>query len=210
MSILQVHEIFFSLQGESTHSGLPCVFVRLAGCPLRCVWCDTRSVREAPGQTMSIREILEEVAVHDCPLVEVTGGEPLVQPGTPDLCRTLLDKGYTVLLETSGAFDLSLVPADVRVIMDWKPPSSGEGTRMLEKNLQRLGPSDECKFVVADRGDFDAACVLLEKFPSRRFQVLFSPVLDRLEPGELARWLIRERIPDGRLQVQLHRIGNFA
>ena len=206
---LAIQEIFFSLQGESTHAGLPCVFVRLAGCPLRCVWCDTEAARTSPGRPMTLAAVLEAVAAHGCPLVEVTGGEPLAQAGAPELLRALCDAGYTVLLETSGAFGLAEVPSDVHVIMDVKPPSSGEQARLVRANFERLGPGDEVKFVVADRCDFDYALEVLEGLPDRRFSVLFSPILSRLEPSALAQWLLSARVMDARLQVQLHKLGNF-
>jgi len=205
-----VHEIFFSLQGESTYAGLPCVFVRLAGCPLRCAWCDTEAVRTAPGRAMTAQAVLEAVLAFGCPLVEVTGGEPLAQEPTSGLLHVLVDAGLTVLLETSGAFGLSAVPADVHVIMDVKPPSSGEHGRLVRGNFERLGPGDEVKFVVADRADFDYALALLAELPGRRFEVLFSPVLSRLGPAELAQWLLAARVMDARLQIQLHKIGQFA
>lgn len=207
---LAIHEIFFSLQGESTFAGLPCVFVRLAGCPLRCVWCDTVVARTAPGRPMTVEAVLEEVRAFGCPLVEVTGGEPLAQAGAPVLLRALCDDGFTVLLETSGAFCLADVPADVHVIMDIKPPSSGEHSRLVRANFDRLGPGDEAKFVVADRADFDCAMEILRRLPDRRFAVLFSPVLSLLEPADLAQWLLAERVMDARLQVQLHKLGHFA
>ncbi|PKN44984.1 MAG: 7-carboxy-7-deazaguanine synthase [Deltaproteobacteria bacterium HGW-Deltaproteobacteria-17] len=207
---LAVQEIFFSLQGESTRAGLPCVFVRLAGCPLRCTWCDTEAVRTAPGRPMSVDDVLVAVAAHACPLVEVTGGEPLAQDGAPELLRALCDAGYTVLLETSGAFGLSGVPADVHVIMDVKPPSSGEQARLVRANFDRLGPGDEVKFVVADRFDFDYALEILGGLPDRRFAVLFSPILSRLDPSALAQWLLAARVMDARLQIQLHKLGHFA
>lgn len=207
---LAIYEIFLSLQGESTFSGLPCVFVRLAGCPLRCAWCDTAVVREAPGTAMTVEEVLERVFAFGCPLVEVTGGEPLAQEGCGDLLSALCDAGHTVLLETSGAFGLSPVPADVHVIMDVKPPSSGEAASLRRENFARLGPGDEVKFVVADLADFSHALQVLAGLPDRRFAVLFSPVPDRLSPGELARWLLEARVMDARLQVQLHKLGGFA
>jgi 7-carboxy-7-deazaguanine synthase len=207
---LAVYEIFLSLQGESTFSGLPCVFVRLAGCPLRCVWCDTAAVREAPGTPMTVEEVLARVAAFACPLVEITGGEPLAQEGCGELASRLCDAGHTVLLETSGAFDLSPVAADVHVIMDVKPPSSGEEASLRRENFQRLGPGDEVKFVIADIADFTYALRVLAGLPDRRFAVLFSPVPDRLSPGELARWLLEARVMDARLQVQLHKLGGFA
>lgn len=207
---LAIYEIFFSLQGESTYSGLPCVFVRLAGCPLRCAWCDTAVVREAPGTPMTVEEVLARVASYGCQLVEVTGGEPLAQEGCGELLSRLCDAGHTVLLETSGAFELAPVPADVHVIMDVKPPSSGEQGSLLQANFARLGPGDEVKFVVADRADFTHALAVLAGLPDRRFAVLFSPIPDRLTPGELARWLLEARVFDARLQVQLHKLGGFA
>ncbi len=207
---LAIHEIFFSLQGESTFAGLPCVFVRLAGCPLRCAWCDTLSARTPSGRPMTPQAIVGEVRSFGCPLVEVTGGEPLAQAGAPELVRALCDAGFTVLLETSGAFGLDSVPADVHVIMDVKPPSSGEQGSLVQANFDRLGPADEVKFVIADRADFDYAMEVLAGLPDRRFAVLFSPVLSLLEPSELAQWLLAARVMDARMQVQLHKLGNFA
>ncbi len=207
---LAVYEIFFSLQGESSFAGLPCTFVRLAGCPLSCAWCDTQAAREAAGTPMTVEEILRRVRETGCQLVEVTGGEPLAQPNTPELLEALCAAGCTVLLETSGAFPLDSVPADVHVIMDIKPPSSGEHLRMRESELARLGPGDEVKFPVADRADFEAALQCLARWPQRTFGVLFSPVIPRLSPAGLARWLIDARIMDARMQVQLHKIADFS
>lgn len=207
---LSIYEIFFSLQGESSFSGLPCTFVRLAGCPLNCRWCDTHIVRTAPGQRMTIDEILQQVESFHCSLVELTGGEPLAQPETPQLLDALLQEKYTVLLETSGAFSLKRVPADVHIIFDMKPPSSGEHMRMLEQELARLGPGDEVKFPVANRMDFDAALQCLQRWPQRTFAVLFSPVTPQLSPGELAQWILDARVMDARLQIQLHKVAHFA
>lgn len=159
---------------------------------------------------METADILKRVDAFGCPRVEVTGGEPLAQEKTPELLDALLQAGYTVLLETSGAFPLDRVPADVHIIMDIKPPSSGENGRMLENELARLGPGDEVKFPVAGRADFDVAVQCLARWPQRTFGVLFSPVSPHLSPGNLARWILDARIMDARLQIQLHKIAHFA
>lgn len=204
-STLRVTEIYPSIQGESTWAGIPCVFVRLTGCPLRCVWCDT-VYAFTEGQRQSIDAIVDEVRSHGIPLVEVTGGEPLVQPECGDLCQRLLDAGFTVLLETSGAYDIDLVPRDVVRIMDLKCPDSGEEHRNLWSNIDRLQPHDEVKFVIASRRDFDWATemTLAHRLPERVKAVLFSPVFGDIDLQDLARWITEARLPV-RMQLQMHK-----
>ncbi|MBN1335777.1 MAG: radical SAM protein [Deltaproteobacteria bacterium] len=200
-----VAEIFASIQGESTAMGLPCAFVRLAGCDLACTWCDTAWARSG-GTPMVLSAVLEAVEALGLRLVEVTGGEPLLQEACLDLLSQLLARGHAVLLETSGSRDLTPVPSGVRVIMDLKPPSSGEEGRNLWSNLTRLKPTDEVKIVLADRADYAWARDVLERHDLvRRAEVLFSPVEGRLPASELAAWILADRLPV-RLQIQLHKV----
>ncbi len=201
---LLVHEVYRSVQGESTFAGLPCVFVRLAVCDARCHWCDTPhaftqgSLRDPDG-------IVEEVLGHRCPLVEITGGEPLLQEEVFPLMTRLADHGLTVLLETSGAHDVSRVDRRVHIIMDLKCPDSGEGAGNRWANLALLKPADEIKFVLASRRDFDwAAATVREHDLGRRFTVLLSPVFGAVHPRELAGWLLDSGLPV-RMQLQLHK-----
>ncbi len=201
---MRVTEIFHSVQGESTFAGLPCVFVRLTGCPLRCTWCDTEYAFWG-GTDLSIDDILETVRSYGCPLVEVTGGEPLAQSDTPVLLRRLSEEGFTVLLETSGAIDTSVVDPSVRIILDVKCPGSGMMERMHWPNVERLRPQDEAKFVIQDRCDYEWAKQILDRFRlPERCPVLFSPVFGTLDPRHLAEWLLADRLPV-RLQLQLHK-----
>ena len=211
---LRVTEIFHSLQGESTRVGLPTVFVRLAGCPLRCVWCDT-AYAFAGGQAMTVAQILERVAAHACSTVCVTGGEPLAQAGCLPLLAALCDAGYAVSLETSGALDVSGVDARVSRSVDLKAPDSGECAKIRWENLGLLRSGDEIKFVLASRADYDWAREVLagrseKSAPAGRrldaiCPVLFSPVVDRLAPAQLADWILEDRLPV-RFQLQLHKI----
>ena len=203
--MLKVYEIFHSLQGESSRTGLPTVFVRLTGCPLRCRYCDTAYAFQG-GQNMSDQQILERVAEYGTRYVTVTGGEPLAQKGCIPLLIKLCDAGYDVSLETGGALDISAVDPRVSVILDVKTPGSGEVEKNLWQNLDRLKPADEVKFVLCDRADYDwARQVLAEHAISRKCPVLFSPVYSTLNPSDLADWVLQDKLPV-RMQVQLHKI----
>ncbi len=203
-SELRVNEIFYSLQGESTRAGLPCVLIRLTGCHLRCRWCDT-AYAFYEGEWLSRAEVLSRVAAFGCPLVELTGGEPLLQPGALPLLADLCDAGYEVLLETSGAVDVAPVDPRVRKILDVKCPGSGEAERNHWGNLDLLRPTDELKLVIADEADYRwARDLVLEWQLHRRCPVHFSPVAGELEPATLAEWILRDRLPV-RLQLQLHK-----
>lgn len=206
---LRVSEIFHSIQGESSRAGLPTVFVRLTGCPLRCVWCDT-AYAFAGGKDMSIHSILERVAFWSCKTVCVTGGEPLAQKASVRLLAALCDAGYSVSLETSGALDVSQVDPRVSRIVDLKAPGSGESERNLWSNLAHLGGDDEIKIVLASRADYDwalAACRehgLLDETRSGP-ALLFSPVHGQLDAATLAQWILDDRAPV-RFQWQLHKL----
>jgi len=202
---LQVTEIFHSIQGESTHAGRPCAFVRLTGCPLRCSWCDTAYAFEG-GKAMAVEEILRQVAAFGCPLVEVTGGEPLAQKECVPLLQALVDAGYEVLLETSGALPIEQVPEEVRRIVDLKCPDSGEEGKNRWENLPYLTRRDEIKFVIASRKDYDWALDVARcrDLARKANAVLFSPVHGKVEPRELAEWMKKDQAP-ARLQIQLHK-----
>lgn len=201
---LKVHEIFYSLQGESTRAGWPCVLVRLTGCQMRCSWCDSEYAFYA-GTWKSRDEVLAEVEGFGCPMVEVTGGEPLLQPGTLPLLAALADRGYEVLLETGGGLDVSRVDPRVRRIVDVKCPSSGEAEANHWPNLALLSERDEVKMVVADEADYlFARRVLAEHRLGERCPVSLSPVHGSLAPRRLAEWILRDQLP-ARLQVQLHK-----
>ena len=203
--VLTIYEIYASVQGESTHVGRPCVFVRLAACNLRCVWCDTPYAFTG-GRKMSQDEIVTEVARHRCRLVEITGGEPLVQPAVHDLMARLVAEGYDVLLETGGHMPIDEVPDDVVTILDVKCPASGEAAAMHWPNLDQLSARDEVKFVIQDRSDFDYARDVVNRYrlADRTAAVLFSPVHGVLDPAELARWILTDHVP-ARLQIQAHK-----
>jgi 7-carboxy-7-deazaguanine synthase len=204
---LQVCEIFVSIQGEGTHAGLPCAFVRLSGCNLRCAWCDTQYAWEASdGTSMTVAEILARLAELGPPRVEVTGGEPLIQPHTPALLHALCEAGYKTLLETNGSVSLKGLDEAVVRIMDVKCPSSGQSQRMHWANMDLLTPRDEVKFVLAGREDFDFARDIVRKYGLvSRCVVIFSPVFGRLELPALAQWILDEGM-DVRLGLQLHKI----
>jgi 7-carboxy-7-deazaguanine synthase len=202
---LRVTEIFHSIQGESSRAGLPTVFVRLTGCPLRCVWCDTEYAFKG-GESMTVADIVQRVAGFNCATVCVTGGEPLAQNACLALLVALCDKAYSVSLETSGAMDIGGVDRRVARVVDLKTPGSGEAARNRWENLELLTPHDELKLVLASRKDYEwavAACHQHRLFD--RCPVLFSPVQGLLEPALLAQWIIDDRLPV-RFQVQLHKV----
>ncbi|GIX21561.1 MAG: 7-carboxy-7-deazaguanine synthase [Gammaproteobacteria bacterium] len=200
---LRVTEIFLSIQGESTLAGLPTVFVRLTGCPLRCRYCDTAYAFHG-GRSVPLATLLDEVAAFGVRHVTVTGGEPLAQKGSLALLRALCDRGHVVSLETSGALDVGGVDPRVIKILDIKTPGSGEAARNRWANLALLGPADQIKFVLTDRADYEWARARLPQLPAGR-EVLFSPAWGRLEPAELAEWILADRLPV-RLQLQLHKV----
>jgi len=201
---MRITEIFHSIQGESSYAGQPCVFVRLTGCPLRCTWCDT-DYAFYEGHEFSIDEVLAKVQTYGCRLVEVTGGEPLVQPESLPLMTRLCDAGYTVLLETSGAVDIAPVDPRAHVILDVKCPGSGMTDRMHWTNLSQLAAKDEAKFVMADRADYDWAREILTQYDvASRCPVLFSPVFGSLDVRQLAEWILADRLPV-RFQLQMHK-----
>jgi 7-carboxy-7-deazaguanine synthase len=203
--MLTVNEIFHSIQGESTFTGEPCVFVRLTACDLRCSWCDT-PYAFYEGQKMSVDEVLDRVNAYDCPLVEVTGGEPLLQHDVHPLMRRLLEAGRTVLLETGGHRSIAGVPEGVVRIVDVKCPGSGESEKNHLENLALVTERDQLKFVIKDRADYDFAreMVCRERLCERVGAVLFSPVHGVLEPKTLADWILADRLPV-RLQLQAHK-----
>jgi 7-carboxy-7-deazaguanine synthase len=204
---LKVNEIFYSLQGESSYAGRPCVFIRLTGCNLRCSYCDTRYAYEE-GTDMELDLIMDQVSSWRCPLVEITGGEPLIQTETPALIRRLLDKNFKVLLETNGSQNIQRVDERCIKVVDMKCPSSGMAAQNDLENLRRLAPNDELKFVIGDRIDFEYARSVLEDcqpFFSKNTPVHFSPVFGKLKPELLAQWILEEHL-DVRLQLPLHKI----
>ncbi len=203
---LRVNEIFCSIQGESLYAGCPCVFIRLSGCNLRCSYCDTRYAYHQ-GVEMGIVEILNRVDPYKSNLVEITGGEPLIQSGTPPLIEYLLVAGYKVMMETNGTLDIRLADDRCIKVMDIKCPSSGEVEKNDLKNLQRLKTEDQLKFVIGDRNDYEFAKeikgLLNNEFPADH--VLFSTIYEKMAPIRLAKWIIEDRL-QVRLQVQLHKI----
>jgi len=208
---LRITEIFYSLQGETSRVGLPTVFVRLTGCPLRCTYCDT-AYAFTGGQSMTLQEVMKQVQGNSTRYVTVTGGEPLAQKNCLPLLRMLCDAGYHVSLETSGALDVSAVDKRVMKILDIKTPASGEAEKNLWSNLDLLSAHDEIKFVLCDEADYLwAREILLEKNLAARCAVLFSPAQGQLQPAELADWILRDTLPV-RLQVQLHKLlwGNVS
>mgnify|MGYP006195958923 CR=1 FL=1 len=202
---LKVHEIFYSLQGESTRAGYPCVLVRLTGCQMRCVWCDSEYAFHE-GRWMSRQEVLDQVASYGCPMVELTGGEPLLQPGALPLLSELCDRGYEVLLETGGGVDVSQVDPRVRRVVDVKCPDSGEHENNRWENLDHLTGRDELKLVIASERDYEWARDLVRRRRLDRLcPVSFSPVWGAVEPRELAEWILRDRLPV-RVQLQIHKL----
>ena len=202
---LRVSEIFASLQGESSRTGLPTVFVRLTGCPLRCTWCDTEYAYQG-GENIDLDTILADVAAYGLHYVCVTGGEPLAQTACPALLSALCDAGYSVSLETSGAFDIGGIDPRVSRIVDLKAPGSGESKRNRYANIPLLNAQDEIKIVLADEEDYLWAKQQLSSLClTERCPVLFSPVIGQLDPTRLAEWIIRDRLPV-RFQLQLHKV----
>ena len=202
---LTVNEVYQSVQGESTWAGLPCVFVRLTFCDLRCTYCDTEYAFYE-GEKMELAEIVEKVRGFGCPLVEVTGGEPLLQPNCVPLLTMLCDAGFTVLLETSGAHDISAVDPRVHRIMDLKTPSSGECARNLYGNIPHLTARDEIKFVIGSREDYEWAREKMREheLAQRVNAVLFSPVFGKIAPAEIVGLMLEDRLP-ARFQLQMHK-----
>lgn len=204
MNTILINEIFQSIQGESSFMGMPCVFVRLTGCNLRCTWCDTEYAFYE-GRPMSVDEILNEVRTYACTLVEVTGGEPLAQEGALELMRRLADDGYEVLLETGGSLSIAKVDPRVRRIVDLKCPGSGMHKQMLWENIGLLKPTDEVKFVIASREDFDWSVAVITRYGLlSRCAVLMSPVFGEVQPVDLARWILDSKLPV-RFQLQMHK-----
>jgi 7-carboxy-7-deazaguanine synthase len=203
--MLTINEIFHSVQGESTYAGQRCVFVRLTACDLRCSWCDTPYAFHE-GRKRTLEDVLDEVDRYDCPLVEVTGGEPLLQEAVYPLMESLLAKGKTVLLETGGHRSTTRVPAEVVTILDVKCPGSGESERNCWENLARVRSHDEVKFVIKDRTDYEFACDVIaqQSLAGRVAAIHFSPVHGVLDPKTLSEWVLADRLP-ARVQLQLHK-----
>jgi 7-carboxy-7-deazaguanine synthase len=200
---MRVTEIFHSIQGESSHAGRPCVFVRLTGCNLRCRWCDSEYTFTG-GEKMSLESIVERVRSYGTKLVEITGGEPLAQREAFGLIETLCEDGFEVLIETSGSIDISSVDSRAKIILDIKCPGSGEMDKNLWSNIDHLRPQDEIKFVIADRQDYDWAKKVITERHLDRWTVLFSPVWGEMDMKTLAEWMLADRVP-ARFQTQLHK-----
>ena len=205
MQKLTINEIYQSVQGESTWAGLPCVFVRLTFCDLRCTYCDTEYAFYE-GKKMTLEEIVEKVRGFGCQLVEVTGGEPLLQPNCLPLLTRLCEAGFTVLLETSGAHDIAPVDPRVHRIMDLKTPSSGEEARNLYANIEHLTERDELKFVVGSREDYEWAREKMREYglAEKVRAVLLSPVFGKVAPAEIVAWMLEDKLP-ARFQLQMHK-----
>jgi len=205
-ALIEICELFYSIQGESSYAGYPCFFIRLAGCNLRCSYCDTRYAYEGVHQSYTLGRILAELEKYPGVLVEITGGEPLLQEGVYPLFSELLAAGRKVLLETNGSLSMAQVPREVVKIVDMKCPGSGMHEKMDLANFALLEPNDEVKFVVCSREDFLWAAELVDRHDlARRTTVTFSPVTSRLEPATLAAWILADRLPV-RLRLQLHTI----
>ncbi|MEY2489180.1 MAG: 7-carboxy-7-deazaguanine synthase [Verrucomicrobiota bacterium] len=202
---LTINEIYHSIQGESTWAGEPCVFVRLTFCDLRCNYCDTEYAFYE-GRKQTLKEIVDAVATFQCPLVEVTGGEPLLQKNVLPLMTMLAEAGHTVLLETSGAHDISKVDPRVHRIMDLKTPGSGESARNLFSNIEHLTERDEVKFVIGSREDYEWSREQVERYAltQRCRAVLFSPIFGRIDPREIVEWILADKLPV-RFQLQMHK-----
>lgn len=208
---LRISEIFYSLQGESKTVGLPTVFIRLTGCPLRCQYCDT-SYAFSGGETQSIASIIAEVSNYNTRYITVTGGEPLAQPACLELLKQLADKGYSVSLETSGAIDISAVDARISKVMDLKTPASAEEQRNLYANLQYMEAKDQLKFVICNAEDYAWSKAKMTEYQlAEKCEILFSPTMGQQDATELAEWILQDQLPV-RFQVQLHKFlwGNVA
>jgi 7-carboxy-7-deazaguanine synthase len=203
--MLTVNEIFHSIQGESTHAGRPCVFVRLTACDLRCSWCDTVYAFHE-GRKMTVEDVLSRVRDYGCDVVEITGGEPLLQKDALPLMQRLLDEGRTVMIETGGHLSVDAVPRGVIRVIDVKCPGSGESGKVHWENLERLRPTDEVKFVITDRADYEFARDVVARYDltSKTTAVLFSPVHGVMNARELAEWILADKLPV-RLQLQAHK-----
>ncbi len=201
---LIITEIYASIQGESSYAGLPCVFVRLTGCPLRCRWCDT-TYGFSGGQTMQLDAIADQVRKLKIPLIELTGGEPLAQENCATLAKMFIGEGYKVLIETGGSEDVSVLPKDVHIIMDIKCPGSQMESRNRWENLEHLKPTDEIKMVLVHKDDYDWAKEMMsEHHLTKRFKVLLSPAFGLLKPQDLAAWIVEDKL-DVRLNLQQHK-----
>jgi 7-carboxy-7-deazaguanine synthase len=200
---MRITEIFHSIQGESSHAGRPCVFVRLTGCNLRCTWCDSEYTFTG-GERMSLDDVMTRVKSYECNLVEITGGEPLAQAEAFDLIARLCDEGFEVLIETSGSIDITPVDRRAKIMLDIKCPGSGEVAKNRWANLDDLRPHDEIKFVIADRADYDWARALIAERSLDRWTVLLSPVWGAMDMKNLAEWMLADRVP-ARFQTQLHK-----
>ena len=202
--MLKINEIFHSIQGESTRAGEPCVFIRLTGCNLRCTYCDTEYAFYE-GTNEQIEDIINEVKRFNCQLVEVTGGEPLIQNGSFDLMKQLCDEGFDVMLETSGSLSVENVDARVKIILDLKSPSSGMEKKNLYANLNWIKPLDEVKFVIGNREDYEWAKNVIEGFGiTKKAVILFAVVFNKLEPVKLAEWILEDNLKV-RFQLQMHK-----
>ncbi len=202
---LTINEIFYSIQGESTHAGRPCVFIRLTGCNLRCTYCDT-AYAFYEGEKFTLQTITERIQGYGCKLVEITGGEPLLQSNVHFLMEYLCELGFEVLLETGGQMDISDVDSRVRRIMDLKCPSSGESEKMLWSNIKQLNSADEIKFVVGNRGDYLWAKEKIERYGLPEIcAVLMAPVFNQMDSATLAAWILEDRLPV-RMQLQMHKL----
>jgi len=204
MSTLRINEIFYSIQGESSRIGMPTVFVRLTGCPMRCTYCDTAYAFHE-GQQKEIEEIIQEIKKFDTNYVTVTGGEPLAQKNCIDLMNQLCELGYQVSLETGGALDIKDVHSKVKIILDVKTPKSNEDKNNFWPNLANIKPNDEIKFVIQDYDDFSWSMDIIEKYQLNQNQILFSPVYNVLANEQLAEWILKHQL-NVRLQLQLHKI----
>jgi 7-carboxy-7-deazaguanine synthase len=202
--LLKVNEIFYSIQGESSFAGFPCVFIRLTGCNLRCTYCDTQYAYKK-GTDYDIAAILELVGNYDCQLVEITGGEPLIQDETPKLAAVLCDAGYRVIVETNGTQNIDRLKSPVTRVVDLKTPGSGESEKTDWMNIKRLDGRDEVKFVLTSQADYDWAKEMIKQYGLKERRVHFSPVSSGLDPAELARWILEDQL-NVRLHLQLHRI----